>query len=205
MSLHSRSRERGAFVAIDRGPSYPSTLDGVHFVATGSAGISAGETAIAGTTSFTATTPQFIVYAAAATRRLVLKSISLTQKGTAAGAAISVAAILDRTDRYTSGGTAGLVHNQLQGPATSGSAQQRASVFSARGANGSAIVAAAATADARLVLDAGRPVLSGDSYTWTFDDGTVLEEGAGSLLLYWFAATTAPTMSVMVDFVEEDT
>lgn len=147
-------------------------------------------TAITGQTSFATTTPTFLLYGAAVTKRAVLRSVALSQTGTVAGGAITIVVGVDTTDRFSSGGTA-ITPVNLNGQSST------ASVYTFK------YNATASDVAARYIWKEQIPAAL--SATWTFKPGSAaMIRATGSILIWTYASTTGPTWHVNFNFSEED-
>jgi len=160
----------------DRGKAYGSCIGGRRFaVAHQTPG-----TQITGQTSFVATTPTFLIRQAAASHRVVLSNFALCQDGTPAGGTIHVAVVLDPADRYSTGGSA------ITPQATMSDSEESAG-FTFR-----TNPTATSPSSARILYEWTQPVWAGSVFNPDLHDGVVLGT-TGSILVYTWAATTAPT------------
>lgn len=151
-------------------------------------------TTYTGQISFVATTPTFLIRMAEATRanRVMPLKMRLSQSGTVAGGNISVAILIDSTDRLS--GSTGTVIPQANPCMAAGDT----SVFTVR-ANPTATAASSAI----RTLDSFEIVAStGDVIEYDFDAEAQIE-GTGSILIYTWAATTGPTWKPVFELVQE--
>ncbi len=165
---------------VERGKAYASCIGGRRFaVAHQTPG-----TTIAGQTSFVATTPTFLIHQSGAARRVVLSNFALCQVAPAAGDLIHIAVFIDPTNRYSTGGTAITPQSTLSdSPLAAGFAFRYNPTATAAGGG----------ADApRLLYEWTQPVGLGSVFNPDFNDGVAIA-GTGSILVYTWAATTAPT------------
>lgn len=152
-------------------------------------------TTFTGQTSYVATTPTFMIYqlAVPTSRRTIPLKMRLTQSGALAGGVISVAVKIDRTNRYSSGGTV-IVPAPKAASALGASAP-------------AAIIRANATASAEPetigALDSFEVVPAAGAMLEYDFDGEVQIGPSNSILIYTWAASTGPTWKVMFEFAEE--
>ena len=115
--------------------------------------------------------------------------------GTVAGGEIKIRVAMDTANRFSANGT-------LLTP------QNMSREFRANGATDLVVrVNATATAQTDANLDwiksyTALPTV-GSTIRIDFKDGLILNSGAGSILVYIYAATTGPTFAVSGEFVEE--
>jgi hypothetical protein len=140
-------------------------------------------TTVTGQTSFSATTPTFLIRQASAAHRVVLSNFALCQDGSAAGGTIHVAVAVDSSDRYSSGGTSIT-------PQATAMPSALAAGFTFR-----TNPTASAPGSVRYLYEWTQPVWLGSVFNPDFHDG-VLIGFTGSILIYTWAATTAPTWIV---------
>ncbi|KAF0244418.1 MAG: hypothetical protein FD180_2539 [Planctomycetota bacterium] len=172
----------------DRAKAYGSCAGGRRFaVAHQTPG-----TTITGQTSFVATTPTFLIRQASAEHRVVLSNFALCQAGTAAGDLIHILVAIDTSDRYSSGGT-------LITPQATAAPSSLAAGFTFR-YNPTASSAGGGT---RYLYEWTQAVYSGGIFNPDMHDG-VLIGFTGSILVYTWAATTAPTWVIGGFDVMED-
>ncbi|KAF0241996.1 MAG: hypothetical protein FD180_4139 [Planctomycetota bacterium] len=164
---------------LDRAKAYGSCVGGRRF----SVAHQTPGTTIAGQTSFVATTPTFLINQASAARRVVLSNFALCQAGTPAIDTIHIALAIDSSDRYASGGTS--ITPQATAMPSSLSAG-----FSFR-----FNPTAAAASAVRILNEWTQPVWTGSVFNPDLHDG-VLIGFTGSILIYTWAATVAPTWIV---------
>lgn len=186
------------FRVDDRGDAYVSAKSGRRFAVTHQ---SPG-TAVAGQTSFSATTPTFLLYQSAGPRRVVLSSLNLSLVSPAPGGPVNVLVVLDRTSRYSSGGTLVAPQNFL---ADSGDANDANTAGFTFRTNPTATAAGAGADVPRYAYHwlVSPSVLSPVPLSVDFGDGAVIGK-TGSILVYTWAATTAPSWVFAFDFIEED-
>lgn len=137
-------------------------------------------TTVTGQTSFVSTTPTFLIRQSAASHRVVLSNFALCQAGTPAIDLIHILVAIDSSDRYSSGGTA------LTPQATA-----MPSAFSA-GFTFRYNPTASSPGSVRYLYEWTQPVWLGSVFNPDLQDG-VLIGYTGSILIYTWAATTAPT------------
>lgn len=187
-----------AFRLADRGGAYASAKSGRRFAASHQ---SPG-TAVTGQTSFAATTPTFLVSQSAGPKRVVLSAMSLSLVTPAPGGVVNVLVALDRTNRYSSGGTSVVPQNLLADP--DDPADANAAGFSFR-TNPTATAPGAGANVPRycwhwtIPRGAANPV----PFSVSFEDGAVIGK-TGSLLVYTWATGTAPSWVFSFELVEED-
>ncbi|MEK7468814.1 MAG: hypothetical protein AAB074_15670 [Planctomycetota bacterium] len=137
-------------------------------------------TTVTGQTSFVATTPTFLINQASAAHRVVLSNFALCQIGTPAGGTIHVALAIDSSDRYSSGGTSITPQATAMPSALTAGFSFR---FNPTAAAASAV---------RILNEWTQPAWAGSIFNPDLHDG-VLIGYTGSILIYTWAATTAPT------------
>ena len=163
---------------MERGRAYASCMGGRRFVV---AATTPG-TALGGQTSYSATSPTFLIRPKpTATRALVLSNFTLSQVSPAAGDLLHIALVIDSTDRYSSAGTA----------FTPRSANSDSSLTSDYEFYHNA-TASGEGAGTRFLYEWTQPVWLGCVFNPDFHDGVVIGPG-GSILVYTWAAATAPT------------
>lgn len=168
----------GAFVYQPRESAFAASRRGRRFYITHQT----PDTVITGQTSFVATTPTFLLRSAAASVRVILRSITLHQTGTAAGAEVKITVAIDTADRLSVGGTAVVGQN---GNTESSNAIGIGSFLT----NPTATAAGAGT---RYIVNTGMAASVGSTLTVEFKDG-ILMGATGSVAVYTWAATTAPS------------
>lgn len=143
-------------------------------------------------TSFVATTPTFIIEQSAASRRVVGLEYWLNQEGTAvAGGPVFIRVMIDSVARRASGGTTVTPQNaNMESAITSG-----ATVYFNP-------TASAATATQRVIWAHTAPASLGTMSNLDLEDGLGIGV-TGSILIYVWAATTAPTLSFAFRWKEE--
>lgn len=151
-------------------------------------------TTYTGQISLVATTPTFLIRMAEATaaNRVLPLKMRLSQSGTVAGGNISVAILMDNTDRLS--GSTGTIIEQAQPYMRAGNT----SAFTVRG-NPTATAASSAirTLDSFEII-----AQTGDILEYDFDAETMIE-GTGSILIYTWAATTGPTWKPLFQIAQE--
>ena len=144
---------------------------------------------VTGTTSFSTTTPTFLLDVPANTTAIPAY-MSLNQAGNVAGAAITVLMETDNADRYTSDGTAATVLNKQ----TASSNTALSTFFSA---TNSAITATDAYGVRIMGLVTGQDISPAEGIiteiVWTPTSGLELLVGPAAWLVYTYAGTTGPT------------
>lgn len=148
-------------------------------------------TAVTAQTSFVDTTPTFLIQTSAAARSVVGLSMWLSQAGTVAGAPIDITIAIDDRARRASGGTQITALNSDMAQATAAGA----TFWFNPTAN-------AADADTRYVWAMTAPATLGTITSINFEDGLAIGT-TGSILIYTFAATTAPTWRLGFEWLEE--
>lgn len=159
----------------DRAKAYSSCVGGRRF----SVAHQTPGTTITGQTSFATTTPTFLIRQSNAAHRVVLSNFALCQIGTPAGGTIHVAVAIDASDRYSSGGTA--------------ITPQATAMPSALTPGFSFYYNPTCSAGSpRYLYEWTQPAWAGSIFNPDLHDG-VLIGFTGSILVYTWAATTAPT------------
>ncbi|NUN50847.1 MAG: hypothetical protein HUU15_18730 [Candidatus Brocadiae bacterium] len=175
----------------ERGFGYASCVGGRRFaVAHQTPG-----TTVTGQTSYAATTPTFLISQAGAAHRAVLSNFALCQAGTPAVDLIHIALVLDPTNRYASGGTSIT-------PQSTASPSRESAGFSFR-YNPTASSPGGGSDAPRLLYHWTQPVWPGSVFNPDLQDG-VLIGFTGSILVYTWAATQAPTWIIGGFDVAED-
>ena len=187
-----------AFRLDDRGDAYSSAKSGRRFAASHQT----PGTSITGQTSFVATTPTFLVSQSAGAKRVVLSSLNLSLVGTPPGGAVNVLVALDRTNRYSAGGSSVTPQNLLADP--DDAADANAAGFAFR-TNPTATAAGVGANLPRYCWHwlIPRLVANPTPFSVGFEDGAVIGK-TGSILIYTWAATTAPSWLFSFEFIEED-
>jgi hypothetical protein len=145
---------------------------------------------VTGQTSADATTPTFLLRNPATSGRICVPLVAnFSQTGTVAGGPVDVIGVLDRTDRYASGGTSEGVLNAN----TAVIGGNMCSLYTGA-------TAAAAVAGNHKRVDGvtiGQDVSPAEGaiqiYTWTPQSGIDLMQPGSSMLWYTYAGTTGPT------------
>lgn len=161
---------------LDRGKAYSSCAGGRRF----SVAHQTPGTTITGQTSYVATTPTFLIYQDSAAHRAVLSNFALCQAGTPAVDLIHVAVAIDSTNRYSSGGTSIT-------PQATAMPSDLSAGFSFR-----FNPTASSPSAARILYEWTQPVWAGSVFNPDLHDG-ILIGFTGSILIYTWAATVAPT------------
>jgi len=187
-----------AFRLEDRAGSYASAKSGRRFAVSHQT----PGTAIVGQTSFVATTPTFLVSQTAGAKRVVLSSLNLSLVAPAAGGPVNVLVALDRTNRYSAGGTAVTPQNLLADP--DDPADANAAGFSFR-TNPTASAAGVGANVPRYCWHwtIPRVVANPTPFSVGFEDGAVIGK-TGSILIYTWATGTAPSWLFSYEMIEED-
>lgn len=137
-------------------------------------------TTIAGQTSFAATTPTFLIHQTGASHRVVLSNFALCQAGAPAIDLIHIAVAIDSSDRYSIGGTSIAPQaTAMPSPFSPGFTVRYNPTASAPGS-------------VRYLYEWTQPVWLGSVFNPDLQDG-VLIGYTGSILIYTWAATVAPT------------
>lgn len=154
-------------------------------------------TGIAGTTAYVATTPQLLVAQVTGEKRRVgLRNLRLWQVGTVAGALVHVAVLADDTDRYTAATGTDVA---LKGPAMDNAkAVPAQTILHVK----TGPTATAASANVRVLANASQAASLGAAPIEL--PGPFFFKGLGSILVYWYAGTTAPTLAFDADVILED-
>jgi hypothetical protein len=174
---------------VDRAKAYSTCIGGRRYaVAHQTPG-----TTIVGQTSFVATTPTFLINQANSNgRRIVLSNFALCQDGTPAGGVINILVAIDPADRYSSGGTA------ITPQATMADSDYAA------GCSFRYNPTATSPSTARILYQWTQPVWAGAVFNPDLQDGVAIGQ-TGSILIYTWAATTAPTWTIGgFDILEEN-
>lgn len=147
-------------------------------------------------TALVATTPFLLFSKDASDTRHIFRRIELAQVGTVAGGEVKIAVGLDIANRYSAGGTALVAQNMNRLFRTVGITDMTCRV------NATATAQVDANIDWLKMYTAVQ--LAGSVIAIDFEDGLVLSEDACSLLVFVWAATTAPTLFVNADVIEEE-
>ncbi len=162
---------------VDRAKAYASCIGGRRY----SVVDQTPSNTVAGQTSFSATTPTFLISQSNANgRRVILSNFALCQDGTPAGGTIHLLLAIDPGNRYSSGGTA-----------ITPQATMAESEFSA-GFSFRTNPTVSAPSAVRYLSHWTQPVWAGAVFNPDLQDGVAIGE-TGSILLYTWAAGTAPT------------
>ena len=145
--------------------------------------------------SMVATTPFLIFYKAAGTRKYVIRRIELSQGGTVAGAALTIHVGRDTANRYASGGTALTPQNVNR--------EYQTDLMSEMSVRVNATASAQVDANIDWIKAYSAQAKVGSTININVEDGIHFGASAGSLLIYMYAATTAPTFLVNADIIEE--
>ena len=165
---------------VERGKAYASCIGGRRY----SVAHQTPGTSILGQTGFVATTPTFLLYQSDSPRRVVLSNFALCQVAPAAGDVLHVAVFIDPTNRYLADGTAIIPQSTISdSPLTAGFSFRYNPVATAAGVGASA---------PRLLNEWTQPVWVGAVFNPDMHDGVVISS-TGSILVYTWAAVTAPT------------
>lgn len=164
---------------VDRGQAYSSCVGGRRF----SVAHQTPGTAITGQTSFVSTTPTFLIYQSAASKRLVLSNFALCQDGTPAGGTIHIALVLDPASRYSSGGTSITPQNTMGDSSLSAGFTFRYNPT------------ASSPSTARILYEWTQPIWLGSVFNVDLGDGVAIGH-TGSILIYTWASTVGPSWVV---------
>lgn len=147
-------------------------------------------TTVTAQTSYAETTPTFIIDQSSEDRRIVGLEYWLSQEGTVAGGVISIRVVIDSIARRASGGTEVVPQNcDMESSVTSG-----ATFY---------FNPTASTSSTERVIWAHAAAASlGTTSTLDLEDGLGIGT-TGSILIYTWAATTAPTWSFGFRWKEE--
>ncbi len=172
----------------DRAKAYSSCIGGRRYAVTHQT----PGTTVTGQTSFVATTPTFLISQANSNgRRVILSNFALCQDGTPAGGAINILVAIDPADRYASGGTA-----------ITPQATMADSEFSP-GFSFRFNPTASSPSTVRYLYHWKQPVYAGSVFNPDLHDGLAIGQ-TGSILIYTWAASTAPTWTLGgFDILEE--
>lgn len=172
----------------DRAKAYSSCIGGRRYAVTHQT----PGTTVTGQTSFVATTPTFLISQANSNgRRVILSNFALCQDGTPAGGAINILVAIDPADRYSSGGTA-----------ITPQATMADSDFSP-GFSFRFNPTASAPSTVRYLYHWKQPVYAGSVFNPDLHDGLAIGQ-TGSILIYTWASSTAPTWTLGgFDILEE--
>ena len=146
-------------------------------------------------TSMVATTPFLIFYKAAGVRKYVIRRIELSQVGTVAGGALTILVGRDTASRYSSSGTALTPQNTNR--------EQRTDLMDEMFVRVNATATAQVDANIDWIKAYSAQAKVGSTINIDVEDGIHFGASAGSLLIYVYAATTAPTFLVNADIIEE--
>lgn len=154
------------------------------------AGHQTPSTGFNGIAAFVATTPAFVL-SAAATKPLVIARMTFSQIGTVAGADIGFILATDTADRFASGGTT----------IASKNSDRTSTVTSTATLKGVEPTASAAGAGTYYFGERLIDNVVGTSFVLEFPDGIVIPP-SGSFLGYWWAASTDPVLAVTMEWLE---
>lgn len=161
-------------------------------------------TDVTGQTSFDATTPTFLFYGANLNYRGCLRRLKLSQAGTVAGGAITIALAIDTANRFSAGETDITPQNV-------NADFSRASVWNFL-YNPTATAAGTGTRYIDVVtVDADVGTVSTFDFTEQYGEdalvfaaaGSTTGKFTGSFLVYTFAATTGPSWKFSFDYFED--
>lgn len=167
---------------------YYTSRKGMRFVATNptpGTGIASGQT------SFSATDPTLAIYQAAQPTRVILAGLTLSLVGTVCSPEGHVLVIIDSANRNSAGGTAMTVKN----PWGESSATPNATCKHG-------ITASAAPGTERQVFYGAIDAQVGRIISLDFGDSISIG-ATGSILVYTWAGTTAPTWAIAAEWIEE--
>lgn len=190
-------RRRASIIQFDRDLAYNSARSGRRFTVSHQ---TIGTTVLA-QTSFAATTPTFLIYHTAGLQKLILSSFSLSQVSPVAGGPINVLVATDRVSRFSAGGTAVTPLPSFNSADTGDSAAADRTPDFTFLYNPTTSVAQTKTRYAyKFVVT--QNVTSPVPFSVDFEDGLIVGK-VGSISVYVWAATTAPTLEFSFDIVEE--
>lgn len=153
------------------------------------ASAAAQNTAVTGATSFATTTPTILLDIPSGTTAFPLR-LTAGQTGTVAGGAVTGIVEWDNADRYTSGGTAATTLNQMF--------HNRTNLATLYTATGTAITATDAYGVRDMALTFGADVDTAEGalqeFIWTPNAGPIGLRGPAAWLVYFYAASTGPTI-----------
>jgi len=179
---------QGAVISQDVGPAYASSRLGQRFAV---AHATPGTGILSPSTAYDDEKPTFLFQQTGKDKRVILSRMYLVQTGTVAGGPISIAVIIDSVIRRASAGT-------LVTP--------KATNMAAAGAAGVSFytlpTAVATTVTERVVAQSAAAKLVGTVTDIDFGDGIMID-GTGSILVYAWAGTTAPTWTFFFEIIEE--
>lgn len=153
---------------------------------------------VTGSTSYSATTPTFLLSQSAAANRLVVNSIALVQLGTVAGGDISVVVAIDTRNRYSAGGTIITPQNVYADSGVLTGSRAATAVL-----RSSPTATAEDAATVRFIETHLMSPSVPSRLTFDFGDGLVIG-ATGSLLIYTWAATTGPTWRPIIEWSEPE-
>lgn len=168
--LINQSRESG-FDAARRGRRFYTTNSSMYSYGT----------LLAAQTTFVGTTPTLLLRVSSAAIRAVIRQISLAI-GNTPGGVVYIAVHLSTTDRYASGGIQSTPSNTNEESATP----------AVVGVYQNPVATASSVATTRPLCSTLAPATPGTTIQISFADGVLLGPTAASLLVYVWAASTAP-------------
>lgn len=182
--IHAFVQGRGFHKAI--GDGFGTSFQGQRFAATHQT----PTTDVTGQTSFDATTPTFLFYQTGAASRLCLSSMQLSQSGTVAGGDIFITLAVDNTNRYASLGTLVTPQNMNAADTTAANVTFRYNPTATAAGSGTRYLGTwVANADTGIIT------------TLDFQDAVQIGV-TGSILVYTWAATTAPSWKFVFELAE---
>lgn len=175
-----------ALVTQARESAFTATVQGRRFTVTHQ---TIG-TFVTGQTGFVDTTPTFMLrLSGPATKKDIFRSLSLSQANTPGGF-VTIAVVLDTADRFSAGGTLVTPQNLNEESATAAVSTFRFNP-----------TATAAGAGTRVIATVTAPASVGATTEIDFEDGIFMGT-VSTLLVYTFAATTAPQWAFDFEFEE---
>jgi hypothetical protein len=141
-------------------------------------------------TSFVATTPSFMLRVNSASVRTILRSLSLSLDNTPGGN-VYITLAIDTADRWSAGGNAWTPQNMNE-----------ESVTAAVALFYDTPTASAAGAGTRYIMTTIAPPVPGSMINIDLKDGLLLGPTAATLLIYVWAATTAPQVILNGEYEE---
>jgi len=179
VSASSLESAYGLATVQARESGYAAAKRGKRFYATNQSIYSYG-TLLTAQTAFVTTTPTLLMRCNSAAIRSVIRQINLAI-GNTPGGTVYIAVHLDTTDRYVSGGVLSTPQNTNEESAT-------AAVLKVYENPTASVVGATA----RPLCSTLAPATPGTTIQISFADGVLLGHTAASLLIYVWAASTAP-------------
>lgn len=177
---------RGLFVLQARESGFAAARRGRRFYATHQT----PGTLVTGQTAFVTTTPTYMYRINVATIRAIIRSIHLSLANTPGGL-VYVTLAIDTADRWSAGGSLETLQNTNEESATA-----------AAGLFYENPTATAAGGGTRYLGTWIMPATPGASLDLDLQDGVLLGITASTLLIYVYAATTAPQIAHVIDLEE---